>query len=137
MPVSTHHQVLIVGGGTAGITVSAILKRRAVGINLAIVEPEHDHYYQPAFTLVGAGVYPLARTRRAEESLIPVGVQWIRNAAQTFVPEKNTIRLKNGDTLTYDYLVVCAGVKLDWGKIAGLAETLGKTSSGVIRGFPV
>ena len=74
MPGSTHHQVLIVGGGTAGITVSAILKRRAVGINLAIVEPEHDHYYQPAFTLVGAGVYPLARTRRAEESLIPVGV---------------------------------------------------------------
>jgi sulfide:quinone oxidoreductase len=126
MPGSTHHQVLIVGGGTAGITVSAILKRRAVGINLAIVEPEHDHYYQPAFTLVGAGVYPLARTRRAEESLIPVGVQWIRNAAQTFEPEKNTVRLKNGDTLTYDYLVVCTGVKLDWGKIAGLAETLGK-----------
>ena len=99
---------------------SAILKRRAVGINLAIVEPEHDHYYQPAFTLVGAGVYPLARTRRTEESLIPVGVQWIRNAAQTFEPEKNTVRLKNGDTLTYDYLVVCTGVKLDWGKIAGL-----------------
>jgi sulfide:quinone oxidoreductase len=104
MPGSTHHQILIVGGGTAGITVSAILKRRAMGINLAIVEPEHDHYYQPAFTLVGAGVYPLARTRRTEESLIPVGVQWI----------------KNGDTLTYDYLVVCTGVKLDWGKIAGL-----------------
>jgi sulfide:quinone oxidoreductase len=120
MPGSTHHQILIVGGGTAGITVSAILKRRAVGINLAIVEPEHDHYYQPAFTLVGAGVYPLARTRRTEESLIPVGVQWIRNAAQTFEPEKNTVRLKNGDTLTYDYLVVCTGVKLDWGKIAGL-----------------
>ena len=126
MPGSTHHQVLIVGGGTAGITVSAILKRRAVGINLAIVEPEHHHYYQPAFTLVGAGIYPLARTRRAEESLIPVGVQWIRNAAQIFEPEKNTVRLKNGDTLTYDYLVVCTGVKLDWGKIAGLAETLGK-----------
>ena len=69
-------------------------KRCAVGINLAIVEPEHDHYYQPAFTLVGAGVYPLARTRRAEESLIPVGVQWICNAAQTFEPEKNTVRLR-------------------------------------------
>src|SRR5262245_28851376 len=126
MPGSTHHQILIVGGGTAGITVAAILKRRASGINLAIVEPAHDHYYQPAFTLVGAGVYPLARTRRAEESLIPVGVQWIRNAAQTFEPEKNTVRLKNGDTLTYDYLVVCVGVKLDWDKVTGLAETLGK-----------
>jgi sulfide:quinone oxidoreductase len=111
MPNSTHHQVLIVGGGTAGITVAAILKRRARGVNIAIVEPARDHYYQPAFTLVGAGVYPLARTRRAEESLIPVGVQWIRNAGQTF--EKNTVHLNNGDTLTYDYLVVCTGVKLD------------------------
>ena len=88
MPSSVHHQVLIVGGGTAGITVAAIFKRRAPSIKLAIVEPAHDHYYQPAFTLVGAGVYPLARTRRAEESLIPVGVQWIRNAAQTFEPRR-------------------------------------------------
>ena len=46
----------------------AILKRRAVGINLAIVELEHDHYYQPAFTLVGAGVYPLARMRRGKKA---------------------------------------------------------------------
>ena len=75
--------------------------------------------------------------RACKPSLIPVGVQWIRNAAQTFEPEENRVRLKNSDTLTYDYLVVCTGVKLDWGKIAGLAETLGKTSSGVIRGIPV
>ena len=126
MPGSTHHQVLIVGGGTAGITVAAILKRRASGAEIAIIEPAQDHYYQPAFTLVGAGVYPLARTRRPERSLIPVGVRWIHDAAQTFEPDKNTIRLRNGDALTYDYLVVCTGVKLDWGKIAGLAETLGK-----------
>ncbi len=59
MPSSTHHQVLIVGGGTAGITVAAILKRRAPVANIAIVEPARDHYYQPAFTLVVAGVYPL------------------------------------------------------------------------------
>jgi sulfide:quinone oxidoreductase len=126
MPGSTHHQVLIVGGGTAGITVAAILKRRAPGVDIAIVEPSPDHYYQPALTLVGAGVYSLARTRRAEQSLIPVGVQWIRDAAQTFEPEKNIVRLKNGGALTYEYLVVCTGVKLDWNKIAGLAETLGK-----------
>jgi sulfide:quinone oxidoreductase len=115
MPGSAHHQVLVVGGGTAGITVAAILKRRAPRSDIAIIEPSPDHYYQPAFTLVGAGIYPLARTRRAEENLIPVGVRWIRDAAQTFEPEKNTVRLKNGDALTYDFLVVCTGVKLDWG----------------------
>ena len=126
MSSSTRHQVLIVGGGTAGITVAAILKRRAPGTDIAIIEPSHEHYYQPAFTLVGAGVYPLARTRRAEESLIPVGVRWICDAALTFEPEKNTVRIKNGNVLTYDYLVICTGVKLDWGKIAGLVETLGR-----------
>jgi len=126
MSSSTRHQVLIVGGGTAGITVAAILKRRAPGTDIAIIEPSHEHYYQPAFTLVGAGVYPLARTRRAEKSLIPVGVRWICDAALTFETEKNTVRIKNGDVLTYDYLVICTGVKLDWGKIAGLVETLGR-----------
>ena len=126
MPEPKHHQVLVVGGGTAGITVAAILRRRAPRVDIAIIEPSPEHYYQPAFTLVGAGVYPLARTRRAEKSLIPAGVRWINDAAQTFEPEKNAVRLKNGDALTYDYLVVCTGVKLDWDKVAGLSETLGK-----------
>lgn len=126
MPDSTHHDVLIVGGGTAGITVAAILKRRAPSVDIAVVEPEQDHYYQPAFTLVGAGLYSLERTRRAEQSLIPTGVRWIRGAAQAFEPDKNTVHLGNGVSLTYDYLVVCTGVKLDWSKVAGLSETLGK-----------
>jgi len=56
MPGSARHQVLIVGGGSAGITVAAILKRRAPGVDIAIVEPSPDHYYQPALTLVGAGL---------------------------------------------------------------------------------
>lgn len=129
----SHHQVLIVGGGTAGITVAAILRRRARHIGMTIVEPAQEHYYQPAFTLVGAGVYPLAKTHRPEASVVPPGVQWIRGAAQNFEPERNCVVLKNGDVLTYDYLVVCTGVKLDWDKVIGLAETLG--SNGVCSNY--
>jgi sulfide:quinone oxidoreductase len=125
MANGTHHKVLIVGGGTAGITVAAILRRRARDLDIAVVEPHAEHYYQPAFTLVGAGVYPLAKTHRPEASVMPTGVQWIRDAAQSFAPEKNTVVLKGGDALTYDFLVVCTGVKLDWDKVIGLAETLG------------
>jgi sulfide:quinone oxidoreductase len=126
MPNGQHHQVLIVGGGTAGITVAAILRRRARNIAIAIVEPAQEHYYQPSLTLVGAGVYPLAKTHRPQSSVIPPGVTWIRDAAKSFEPDKNTVQLQNGDALTYDYLVVCAGVKLDWDKIAGFADTLGR-----------
>jgi len=125
MPNGKHHRVLIVGGGTAGITVAAILRRRARDLDIAVVEPEQEHYYQPSFTLVGAGVYPLAKTHRPEASVIPPGVIWIRGAVKSFEPEKNSVRLHNGDAFTYEYLVVCTGVKLDWDKVIGLAETLG------------
>ena len=47
-------RIVIIGGGTAGITVAASLKRHAPGpIDIAVVEPSDTHYYQPAFTLVG------------------------------------------------------------------------------------
>ena len=84
-----NHQIVIVGGGTAGITVAASLKRHFSSNNLdiATIEPAENHYYQPAFTLVGAGAYTLEKTRRSEQSLIPNGVSWIRAGAASFDPD--------------------------------------------------
>jgi sulfide:quinone oxidoreductase len=127
MADNAHHRVLIVGGGTAGITVATNLKRRApAGTDIAILEPSPSHYYQPCFTLVGAGAYALDSTRRPTESLVPSGVRLIRAAAEKFDPENNQVSLRDGSTISYDYLVVCTGVKLDWDKVEGLAETLGR-----------
>ena len=127
MAGTKHHQVLIVGGGTAGITVAASLKRRGPGaLDIAIVEPSDRHYYQPSFTLVGAGLYDHADTHRPTDSLIPSGVKRIAASARKFDPANNTVELSTGDTVTYDYLVVCTGVRLDWGKIQGLPDALGR-----------
>ena len=127
MAGTTHHKVLIVGGGTAGITVAASLKRHGPGgIDIAIVEPSDTHYYQPALTLVGAGLYDLARTHRPTDGLVPSGVTRIKAAAHKFDPANNQVELSTGEGATYDYLVVCTGVKLDWAKVDGLAEALGR-----------
>lgn len=127
MTSMAHHQVLIVGGGTAGITVAASLRRRAERTTgIAVIEPADEHYYQPAFTLVGAGVYAPERTRRRTERLIPRGVRLIPAAAKSFDPANNTVGLSDGASVSYDYLVVCTGVELDWDKIDGLAATLGR-----------
>jgi sulfide:quinone oxidoreductase len=124
---TSHHKVLIVGGGTAGITVAASLKRRGPSeLDIAIVEPSEMPYYQPAFTLVGAGLYDLARTRKPTDSLVPAGVDRIKATVQSSDPANNKVTLSNGDTVSYDYLVVCPGVKLDWNKIEGLPDALGK-----------
>jgi 2-polyprenyl-6-methoxyphenol hydroxylase-like FAD-dependent oxidoreductase len=50
--MNAKHQVLIVGGGTAGITVAARLLRKGY-TDVAVIEPEDKHYYQPLWTLVG------------------------------------------------------------------------------------
>ena len=135
MTTEQHHQILIIGGGAAGITVAASLQRNARNrsLDVAIVEPSEDHYYQPAFTLVGAGTYALNKTRRAEQSLIPPGVSWIKDTAASFNPEENAVTLDSGDVVSYDYLVVCPGLELNWEQIDGLKETLG--SNGVCSNY--
>ena len=120
-------KVVIVGGGTAGITVAASLARRARGQNLkiCIVDPAERHCYQPALTLVGAGASDLDSIYRPEAALIPKGVDWERTAVSIFYPEQNKIELSSGNNLTYDYLIVCPGLDLNWEKIKGAKDALG------------
>jgi sulfide:quinone oxidoreductase len=121
-----HYQVLIVGGGTAGITVAARLRRRNKRLSIAIVEPSTKHYYQPLWTLVGAGVFPKEQSERDEAAFIPPDVDWIRDSVATFEPAENRAILSSGAVVRYDQLVVALGIQIDWHKIAGLEESLGR-----------
>ncbi len=121
-----HHQILIVGGGAAGITAAAQLKKARPSLDVAILEPSVDHYYQPGWTLVGGGVFSMDQTHRREVDLIPSGVHWIREAVAGFDPDHNTVTTSGGQQLSYDVLIVATGLKLCWDRIEGLPEALGK-----------
>jgi sulfide:quinone oxidoreductase len=121
-----HHQILIAGGGAAGITAAAQLRRARPSLDVAILEPSGEHYYQPGWTLVGGGVFSLEETRRAEGDLIPSGVTWIREAVAGFDPEHNTVTTASGQAFSYDVLIVATGLKLCWDRIEGLVEALGQ-----------
>ena len=60
--MSNHYQILIIGGGTAGIMTAAQLLKQKISSSIAIIEPASTHYYQPAWTLVGAGTYDYDKT---------------------------------------------------------------------------
>lgn len=66
------HQILVVGGGTAGISVAARLLRRGYS-DVAVIEPSDTHYYQPLWTLVGGGQAKASTTARPEASVMPKG----------------------------------------------------------------
>ncbi|NHZ63228.1 pyridine nucleotide-disulfide oxidoreductase [Massilia sp. CCM 8694] len=128
-----RHEVLIIGGGAAGIATAASLLARAPGLDIAIVDPAEVHHYQPGWTLVGAGVFDAAQTARTMASVIPRGVKWIRAAVAAFEPERNAVILDGYRMLGYGQLIVCPGLKLDWEAIDGLRETLG--SNGVTSNY--
>lgn len=122
---SSHHKVLIIGGGSAGITMAAMLARKMDEPDVAVIEPAESHYYQPIWTLIGAGVAPKESSRKPMAEVIPPHVTWIREAASTFRPEQNLVITQSGRSYSYEYLIVAPGIQLNWDLVPGLAESLG------------
>ena len=120
-----HYDIVIVGAGAAGISVASSLLARTHGLSIAIIDPAQVHYYQPGWTLVGAGVFTQQETVKTMASLIPAGVTWIQAAVGNFEPDQNRVLLEDARPIHYDRLVAAPGIKLDWHGIDGLVETLG------------
>lgn len=127
------HDIVIVGGGSAGIGLAASLLKRQSNLQIAIIEPNDQHYYQPAWTLVGAGEFDPKASVRPMASVMPQGVTWIRASATGFDPDNRKVMLDDGKAIAYHYLVVAPGLKLNWQAIPGLEETLG--SNGVTSNY--
>ena len=125
--MTNHHQIVIIGAGNAGISVAARLKK-AGETDIAIIDPAETHYYQPLWTLVGGGRADAKKSARPQQSVIPKGIRWIKAGAQEVDPDKRSVKLSNGQDVTYNYLVVAPGIQLDWNKLDGLTDTLGKNN---------
>lgn len=117
-------RILIIGGGTAGITAAAQLKRSGRDLDIRIISPEDIHYYQPLWTLVGGGLATLDETVRPEAPLIPPGVEWIRDAVAEFDPANNAVRTASGRSYDYDGLIVAVGLRMALEEVPGLQEAL-------------
>lgn len=120
-----RYQIVIVGGGTAGIMVASSLMRKNRKLHIGLIEPSEEHSYQPAWTLVGGGTYNFKKTKRPMKSVIPKNVDWIKDRVIGVDGEKNTVNTANGSQLSYEYLIMAPGLVLDPTLIEGLSEVLG------------
>ncbi len=126
MGTPKHFDIVIVGGGAAGIATASSLLSRAAQLSIAVIEPADKHYYQPGWTMVGGGLFSAASTARDTATVMPSGVTWIKLAATEFNPDNNELGLSDGSSIGYERLVVCPGLKLNWAGVEGLEENLGR-----------
>lgn len=118
-----HREVLIIGGGNAGISLAARLQRYGVK-DIAVVEPKDHHLYQPLFSHIAGGRALAKEAIRTQDSVTPKGVTWVRDAAAGVDAAANTVMLASGSTVAYGQLVVCPGLQLDWDAVPGLADAV-------------
>ncbi|KAH9897086.1 FAD/NAD(P)-binding domain-containing protein [Xylariomycetidae sp. FL2044] len=133
IPAKAHHRVVIVGGGTAGVTVAAQLQRTPGFENkdVAILDPASAHHYQPGWTLVGSGLKHLDDMQKSMSSIIPEGVKHYPLRVATFDPENNSLKTSEGVDVSYDYLVVAPGLETNFAGVAGLTQALQDPASQV------
>lgn len=125
MAASQHHKVVIVGGGSAGITVAARLRRAGVD-GVAVIEPSAVHWYQPLWTIVGGGLADVERSHRPMASVMPKGVTWVRGSVVAVDPDAGAVTLEDGSRVGYEFLVMAPGIQLNWAGVTGLPEALGR-----------
>ena len=118
------NRIVIVGGGSAGITTAAHLLKSRSDLDVTIIEPSEKHYYQPLWTLIGGGVFPKEESERNQADFMPQGAKWMKDAVESFDPQNNSVKTSGGETVVYDYLVVCPGLQLNWSQIKGLTKDI-------------
>ncbi|WP_455169958.1 NAD(P)/FAD-dependent oxidoreductase [Aegicerativicinus sediminis] len=124
--MNSAYDILVIGGGTGGIMTAAQLLRANKNLKVAIIEPSETHFYQPAWTLVGAGTYKYENTSRPMKDYIPKGATWIKDKAVKLNPENNSVSTANNGDISYNYLVLSPGLVYDFSLVEGLEETMNK-----------
>jgi sulfide:quinone oxidoreductase len=115
------YDVLVVGGGNAGISLAARLLRNGAR-DVAIVEPNEVHRYRPLLNYVGAGEASMASLERPMGDVLPARCTWVRDRVTAVDPAGHTVTTTGGRTIGWATLVLCTGLEEDWGATPGLED---------------
>jgi len=118
--VKTNARIVIAGSGLGGIAVANRLSKLLDGAKITIIDRKEEHNYQPGYTLVATGVWPVSKVRDRNADYLPAGIEWVKDMVASFDPVANTVVTEAGQRIPYDFLVVATGVHLDYAQIAGM-----------------
>ena len=118
--IKSSAHIVIVGSGLAGLGMANRLRRQLDGAKITLLDAKQVHHYQPGFTLVATGIWPMDKVSNTNQELIPTGVDWVQEMAREFKPDNNQVITDSGRVLDYDYLIVATGLHLDFEQVEGM-----------------
>ncbi len=118
--LKTNARIVIAGSGLGGLAVANRLSRSLDGARITIVDAKTEHNYQPGYTLVATGVWPIDKVREANADFMPSGIDWVQEMVAGFDPVARRVETASGRRIDYDYLVVATGLQLDFAQIEGM-----------------
>lgn len=118
--IKTSARIVIAGSGLGGIAVANRLTQLLDGGKITIIDRKEEHNYQPGYTLVASGVWPVSKVRDRNADFLPAGIEWVKDMVAHFDPVANTVVTASGQRIPYDFLVVATGVHLDYAQITGM-----------------
>lgn len=113
-------KIVILGAGLAGISLASKIRREMPKAKVVLIDKDETFIYQPGLTLVGIGFYTKDDITFEKSKYIPSGAEWIKQNASAILPEKNLVKLENGENINYDYLVIALGIKYEFDAVRGL-----------------
>lgn len=116
-------KIVIVGGGAAGITMSAYLSDMLRNVDVTIIEPNEIHHYQPGYTLIAADIFTPGEIVKPTRKLIPKHVKWLQDSVTELNPDDNSLTTAKSGKVSYDFLVLVPGCQMDFGLVEGISRT--------------
>jgi sulfide:quinone oxidoreductase len=117
-------KLVILGAGTAGTMVANRLARLLDmdQWEMTLVDQDPVHYYQPGFLFLPFGLYTGKDVVKPKSQFIPAKAHLIQATIEAVDAAGRQVRLGNGQTLAYDFLVIASGVTIHPEETPGLAE---------------
>lgn len=120
----TTARIVIAGAGAAGLAAASRLSQLLDGARIILIDSRAQHYYQPGFTLVAAGVKPPSYVSSKTTDYVPSNVELVTEKVAEFDPEANKVVTDSGTSYPYDYLIVATGLSLEYQRIEGMDTSL-------------
>jgi sulfide:quinone oxidoreductase len=111
-------RILILGGGVGGTLTANLLARKlrrqvkAGEVSITVVDQTGQHTYQPGFMYIAIGGERASNLRRPERSLLDSRVALVIGEIEKVDEPTQTVHLKDGERVGYDYLVLATGSRI-------------------------